>query len=104
LLDNRGARDSLTFVAHEEFEQGEFLWAKFDGITAALDGVSDAIDLQIGDFEHGAAGAAAAAENGANASRKFGKGEGLRQGIVGTGIEQTDMIFREARPGDHQDG
>jgi hypothetical protein len=66
--------------------------------------VSDAIDLQIGDFEHGAAGAAAAAKNGADAGRELGKGEGLRQGIVGAGIEQADMIFREARPDDHQDG
>jgi hypothetical protein len=66
-------------VAHEEFEKGEFLWAKFDGVTAALYGVSDAIDLEISDFEHGAAGAAAAAENGADAGRKLGKGEGLRQ-------------------------
>src|SRR5580700_11819928 len=57
LLDDRCAGDGLALVAHEELEETEFLGAQIDGVTSPLDGVGDTIDFQIGNLEHGAAGA-----------------------------------------------
>src|SRR5580693_6557000 len=64
--------------------------------------MGQAIDFQVANLEHRAVGAASATQNGADTRGKLRKGEGLSQGIVGTGIEQADVIFRKARAGDHE--
>lgn len=45
LLDDRGARNGLAFMAHEEFEEGEFLGAEIDGMAPALDDMGNTIDF-----------------------------------------------------------
>src|SRR5271163_4374343 len=101
LLDNRGSCDRLPLVAHEEFKQSELLWAQFDRVAPSLDRVSHAINLQVANFQDRATRTAPSAEHSANPRRKLGKVARLRQGIVSSGIEQTNMILRKARSGNH---
>jgi hypothetical protein len=45
LLDDRGARNGLALMAHEEFEEGELLGAEIDRMAPALDDVGNTIDF-----------------------------------------------------------
>src|SRR6266446_660793 len=97
LLDNGGAGNGLSFVAHQEFKQREFLRAEIDVVASAADGVTDAIDFEVFNLENRARGPVPSAEYSANARGKFGKCKGFCEVIIGAGIEPTDALLNHAR-------
>src|SRR5260370_32052695 len=47
LLDDGGAGNGLALVAHQEFQQSEFLGAEIDIVTPATHGVAHTVDFEI---------------------------------------------------------
>src|SRR6266404_9903785 len=103
LLDDGGTRDGLAFVAHQEFQQSEFLGTQIDVVTSAAHGVADTVDFEVFDLENRACRPASSAEPRANAHSKFGEGERFREIVVCTGIESADALFHHAGAGHHND-
>src|SRR5260370_23394498 len=75
LLDNGGAGNGLAFVAHQEFQQSELLWAEIDVVKPASHGVTDTIDFEVFNLENRARGPAASAQDSANARSTLGEGK-----------------------------
>jgi hypothetical protein len=67
-----------------------------------MDGMRNAIELEIVNAQEGADGAIAAAEDGTDAGGEFGKGEGLGEIIVGAGVEAANAFFDERSRGDDE--
>ena len=86
LLDNGGAGNGLALVAHQQFQQSEFLGAEIDVMSSAAHRVADAVDFEVFDVETRARGPASPAQHGANARGKFSKGERFRELIVRPGF------------------
>jgi len=93
LLDNRGAGNRLARIAHEKFKKGIFLGAERDFVTAALDSVGNAFELEIRNLQNGARRAAASPQDRANARGELGENKGLRNIVVGASIQPTDALF-----------
>src|SRR5260370_28433494 len=87
LLDNGSAGNGLAFVAHQEFQQSELLWAEIDVVSPASHGVTDTIDFEVFNLENRARGPAASAQDSANAPRKFGKPKRLSHVFVPPAIK-----------------
>src|SRR5712692_256423 len=102
LLDNGSARNGLALVAHQEFQQSEFLRAKIDVVAAAAHGMTDAIDFEVFNLENCACGPCSSAQNSANARGKFGKGKRFCDVVIRAGIETSDALFHHAGAG-HND-
>src|SRR5260370_30299399 len=67
LFDNGGAGNGVSFVAHQEFKQREFLRAEIDVVAFAADSVNDAIDFEVFNLENLKRRAGPSAQNGAYA-------------------------------------
>src|SRR5713226_3956304 len=99
LLDNGSARNGLALVAHQEFQQSEFLRAKIDVVAAAAHGMTDAIDFEVFNLENCACGPCSSAQNSANARGKFGESKRFCDVIVRPGIKSADALLDHARAG-----
>src|SRR5260370_23241765 len=99
LLDNGSAGNGLALVAHQEFQQSEFLRAEIDVVGAAAHGMTDAIDFEVFNLENRAHGAGSSAQNRANACGKFGEGKRLCDVVVRPGIQPADALFDGAGAG-----
>src|SRR5712692_9611696 len=99
LLDNGSARNGLALVAHQKFQQSEFLGAEIDVVAAAAHGVTDAINFEIFNLENRACGPCSSAQNSANARGKFGESKRLCDVIVRPGIKPADALLDHTRAG-----
>src|SRR5260370_28219910 len=93
LLDNGGAGNGLAFVAHQEFQQSELLWAEIDVVKPASHGVTDTIDFEVFNLENRARGPAASAQDSANARSKLGEGKRFCHVVVRSGIQPADAFL-----------
>jgi hypothetical protein len=93
LLDNRSAGNGLPRMAHEKFKEPIFPGAERDFVTATMNGVGNAFQLEIRDLQNGARRAAASPQDRANARGKLGENEGFRNIVVGACIQPTDALF-----------
>src|SRR5260370_37521113 len=66
LLDDGRPGNGLALMAHQEFQQGEFLGAEADRVTSAADDVADAIEFEIFNLYHPPHAPACAAKYGAS--------------------------------------
>src|SRR5882672_9345416 len=69
LLDNRNAGNGPPRIAHEKFKERIFFGAERDFVTATMNSVGDAFELEIRDLQNGARRAAAPPQDRANARR-----------------------------------
>jgi hypothetical protein len=103
LLDDGCARNGLTGVAHQALQQGKFLRAESDGVSATLHGMRDAVEFEVLDVQDGA-GVTLAAQDSANARGEFCEGEGLGEEIVRAGIKAPHALFDLGSSGNDEDG
>jgi hypothetical protein len=93
LLDNRDAGNGRPRIAHEKFKGRIFLGAKRDFVTATMNSVGKAFELEICDLQNSARRAAAPPQDRANARGELGENEAFRSIIVGACIQPTDTLF-----------
>src|SRR5258708_26866323 len=99
LLDDGGAGNRLAFMAHQEFQQSEFLRAEINVVTSAPHGMTDAIDFEVLNLENRARRPASSAQHGADARGEFHKGKRLRNIIIRAGVETADALLHHAGAG-----
>jgi hypothetical protein len=68
MLDDHGAGDIRTCVAHQIFQQRKFLGRELDPESSTLDHPLYPVEFQVGDGEHRFGGEMTPAYQGANAS------------------------------------
>jgi len=102
LFDDGGAGNGLAFVAHQEFQQSEFLGTQIDVVTSAAHGVADTVDFEVFNLGESSARAGFLCEAPLESARKFGEGERFRDVIVRAGIESADALLHHAGGG-HDD-
>src|SRR2546427_9959687 len=103
LLDNGRAGNGLAFVAHQEFQQSEFLRAEINVVAAAAHGMTDAVDFEVFNLENRARGPRSPAQNSTNARGKFGEGKWFCDVIVRAGVKTADALLNHAGAGDDHD-
>ena len=105
-FEEHGAGDDLAGVAHQVFEQAEFARLQVDFAAAARDFALEAIELQVGDFQHHLILDFAAATPGQrlHAGEQFGEGVGFDEVVVAAGGEAFDAVIHFAERGEDEDG
>lgn len=103
MLDDFRPRDVLAGVAHEVFQQGEFLGSEFQHPARAPGLVLHEIEFKIFDAQSGFGQTRAAAKQRADAGAQLGKSEGLEHDVVGAEVEHLGAIFRTRAQGENED-
>src|SRR5271170_6518488 len=91
MLDDLRASDVLPSIAHEEFQQCEFLWRQFDVVAAAFHRVFHATQFEVLDAQHIRI-LAAPTEERPHTSRELRKRKWLEDEIVGALIEHLNAL------------
>ena len=82
VLDDHGAAERAAAIAHQVFEDAEFLGRELDVFVGARDFAADAIEQQVAHLQSFRRGLAAPQQR-AHASQQLDEGERLHQVIVG---------------------
>jgi hypothetical protein len=93
VVEDLGASEDATLVAHQELEQGELFGAQLNRATLAVGATSPKIESQAVYVDlRGLARLYFAPAEGAQTREKLLEGEWLREVVVGAGVEATDAI------------
>src|SRR5690349_12318526 len=99
-----GAGYNAAFVAHQIFEELEFLGKKVDVLAVPAGGPRDQVDREIADAQDGLLcnGVAASAER-LEAGQEFDEGKRLDQVIVAAGPQTTYLVIHFSERADDQE-
>ncbi len=103
MLDDHGAAQRTAAIAHQVFEDAEFLGRKLDVFAGAGYFAADAIERELAYLE-AFRGRLAAAEQDADAGQEFDEGEGLDEVIVGAAFEAFHAIVDGVAGAEDQHG